>query len=134
VTPEGSSGSALVRFVARLPVSAPSSVSTPSSTELSASSTLETLSRTEPAMTTGSQSTERGSRPIRGDRYEVGRKIGANAVMQSPVIESLCGELSMLRKLVSAMTAAAMEQDKVICWYRGKLKEAYHHILTRRDP
>lgn len=54
--------------------------------------------------------------------------------MNSPVLESLCVEVAMLRKIVSSMTAAAVQQDKVISWYRGKLQEAYHHILTRRDP
>jgi len=93
--------------------------------------TRKTLEESEIASPSGSPNIERGKRR---SAWEAGIKEGHSRVMQSPILESLCAELSLLRKLVNAMTVAAQEQDKVISWYRRKLREAYHHILTRRDP
>lgn len=122
MTPD--SGSALVRFAVRLPASVPSLDATPSSTELSESSTHETLTRTEPATTIGSRNTELGSLRIPDDLYELGRL--HDQVLQSPSLENSFAEIAWLRRLVAA-------QSKTLNWYRQKVQELAHHILTRRD-
>jgi hypothetical protein len=132
VTPEGSSGSALVRFAARPPSLAPNSAAIPLSLELHERSTLETLHRTEPATTSGSTSTTPTLQRTQGDRFDAGVKQGANRVMQSETLENLCLENWFLKEAVKALTAAGVEQERLAKYWQRKCVEFARHVMGRK--
>lgn len=61
--------------------------------------------------------------------YELGLRRGAISVMQSPILENLTSELSLLRKLVSAMTEAAIRQDRMIATLNRIKNEALSRVI-----
>ena len=83
------------------------------------------LTPAELASGIGTLSSESGLRQIQNEQsgYELGLRRGATSVMQSPTLENLCVEILLLRVTVEQM-------GKTLTWYKAKLAEAYHQLLT----
>jgi hypothetical protein len=79
----------------------------------------------------GPPSSEPGLPQIQRERsgYELGLRRGAVQIMQSPILETLMSELSLLRKLVSAMTEAAHKQDRMISSLNRMKNDAHLRVI-----
>jgi hypothetical protein len=88
--------------------------------------TRKILAESETALSSGSRSIEPGSRRA---AWQAGIKEGYLRTFQSPILETLMSELSLLRKLVSAMTEAAHKQDRMISSLNRMKNDAHLRVI-----
>ena len=91
---------------------------------------------TDNAPLPGSSDTELGGKVFRQayrEGHEAGARRGTAAYLNSPSMEDLALEVTMLRETVAAMTEVATQREKLLAHYKQKFDECVGLITGRKS-